>query len=145
MIKLEKDDRLIVKENFTFLDKLKKDLSKNKIKIALVISAFAIALLYNLRIFLSKNCVEGFYDEWGCATCENGKWIADKCLPNYEKYSKLIEICASNSQADGCFHGNYYRELSSECKENPTAALCNGNYDYTKWLKEVNSFNFGKI
>jgi hypothetical protein len=115
--------------------------NKNKtlIRIALAISALAIGLLYYSKINLSKDCVEGFYDEWGCATCENGKWMSDKCLPNYEKYSKLVESCARESKADGCFHGNYYRELSSECKENPKAALCDGNYDYVEWHNQVKS------
>jgi hypothetical protein len=104
----------------------------------LSVTALAAAVMVFVAIYRSKGCVDGFYDDWGCKKCEDGKWIWGECDPNYERYQKLIKSCMNGDTTPGCFKDSYYRELSLECKENPTAALCDGKYDHTEWVNKVN-------
>jgi len=101
-------------------------------------TTLAAAVVVFVAIYRSKGCVEGFYDDLGCAKCEGGKWdFGYKCLPDYERYHKLIESCINGDTTPGCSNGSYYRELSIECQQNPTAVLCDGNYNHTEWVKKV--------
>jgi hypothetical protein len=99
----------------------------------------AAAVLISTFRNMSKECVNGFYDDWGCKTCRDGKWDGNECLPNYDRYYNLIESCLKGNTFPGCSSGSYYRELSIECKENPTAALCDGNYNHEEWSEGVYS------
>lgn len=99
---------------------------------------WATAVIVFVAIYRSKGCVDGFYDDWGCATCEDGKWYPAPCLPDYKRYHKLIESCKSRDNTmPGCFNDSYHREFSIECQQNPTAALCDGKYDHKEWVKKV--------
>lgn len=115
---------------------------KHKIKIvtATVISivAIAAAVFYAQTSVPKPGCVEGFYDDWTNARCENGEWNPNFRIRNYERFKGLFEKCASSIiQMPGCFDGKYYRELTQECKDNPAAALCDGKYDYQEFVKDV--------
>jgi hypothetical protein len=93
-------------------------------------------------VLYKPGCVEGFYDEFKCSVCENGKWNPADCLPKLKKYAELIQQCARNESVPGCLDGKFYRHLTQECKDNPSAALCDGYYDYQRdFLDEVSQWS----
>lgn len=114
---------------------------QHKIKIvaatALTICTIALVTIYN---YDTRDCIEGFYDDLTGSICEKGEWYPLASFRDYNKYYKLIESCKNGGRSMGCFHKNYYRELSLECKENPTAGLCDGNYDHTAWVEKIYSW-----
>jgi len=110
----------------------------NHHKVSILSTAvLAVAVIVLMATYRFKGCVNEFYDDWGCADCEDGKWVWNECMPDYARYHKLIESCINGDTTPGCSDGSYYRELSIECQQNPTAALCDGKYNHTEWVKEV--------
>lgn len=108
-------------------------------------SITAVVLLVLKDKCFPKGCVNGFYDDLSDSYCENGRFEPDNmslCIPqcHYEKYYNLIESCKRGDKISGCFHKNYYRELTPECKANPLAKLCDGKYDYVEWVNEINAW-----
>ena len=119
---------------------------KTLIGIAVSLATLAAAAFY---AYMSKpgnfyekpkpGCVDRYYDDLTNSICINGEFTPslNKDLPDYSRFAKLIEECASGAQIPGCLDGKFYRELTQECKNNPAAALCDGKYDYQEFLKKI--------
>ena len=117
----------------------------NNHKIQLTV-ATAIALTMAVSYLLRKQpiqriCVDGFNDKYNDTICKNGKFVSSgkRCMSNLIEFKKLIDQCATGAKNSWCLDGKFYRELTQECKDNPGAALCNGKYDYQKFLDRVDS------
>jgi hypothetical protein len=116
---------------------------------ALAISATVAVILTKIFPITKNGCVERFYDQWTDKYCRDGKFVysLNECaqLPEaflHRGFQDLIDYCEANKSDNGnqlltgCLDGKFYRELTQECMDNPSAALCDGNYDYEKDFRD---------